>query len=74
MAKELESIRIVPAENGGHTVRHAYKPERNNSRKNGLTSEYVPDDEYVFGASEHGKMMAHVTKALGCSGKDKDEE
>jgi hypothetical protein len=72
MAKQLEDIRITPSENGGHTVRHGFKSQRTNSPRNGLTSHYVEPEEFVFGASEHGKMLGHVKKALGLS--DKKEE
>lgn len=68
MKKELEHLRIAPAENGGHTVSHVFKRAPMNKKgagMGGLSFESPPPEEHVFGASEKQKMLAHVAGALG---------
>ncbi len=65
--KELDSIRIEPAKNGGHTVRHSYKSRQVyvKGRNGGMRTEYPESEEFVFGPDDGDKMMAHVAKHLG---------
>jgi hypothetical protein len=66
--KELESLRIEPAKNGGHTVRHSYKRvavHRKGSMSGGMGYDYPESEEFVFGPDDNEKMMAHVSKHLG---------
>ena len=62
--KEIESIRIEPAKNGGHTVRHSYKSTPNYSKSQGMGMEHHPSEEFVFGSSEGKTMLAHVANHL----------
>lgn len=52
--KVLDHIRIVPAENGGHTVEHHFESH----------GSYREPENHVFGKGEHKEMIAHVEKAL----------
>lgn len=65
--KELEAIRIEPAKNGGHTVRHNYRSRRvyRGGVNGGMGTEYVEPEEFVFGPNDSHKMVAHVTQHLG---------
>ena len=59
---ELHHIEIHPAENGGHTVEHHYKPT---STKSGAFMERPEPEIHVFGKSEHNKMISHLKEHLG---------
>jgi hypothetical protein len=76
--KEIEGIRIEPAKNGGHTVRHNYKSRRVYRKAGpnaGMGTEYVEPEEFVFGPDDNEKMLAHVAKYLGLkAGKAEREE
>jgi hypothetical protein len=67
MAKKLESIEIIPGENGGHRVVHNFKREmgkKGGSMAGGLYMERPKAEEHLFGASEGSKVLPHVGKAL----------
>jgi hypothetical protein len=58
MAKQLESIEIIPGESGGHRVVHNFKREtgtKSGAMNGGLYMERPKSDEHLFGASEEGK-------------------
>jgi hypothetical protein len=66
--KEVESIRIEPAKNGGHTVRHSYKRmpvHRKGGPNAGMGYDYPESEEFVFGPDDGDKMIAHVRKHAG---------
>lgn len=63
MKKEIRRIEIEPAENGGHTVTHHYKPMQRES-KHGVMENYVEPEQHVFGADEGHEMLAHVANHL----------
>jgi len=68
MAKQLESIEIIPGENGGHRVVHNFKREmgkKGGAMSGGVYMERPKADEHIFGKSEDGKVLPHVGKALG---------
>ena len=62
--KEIRRISIEPAENGGHTVEHNYKPQPKKSGRNGITMDYPDSDTHVFGAEEDEKLLSHLAKHL----------
>lgn len=67
-AKQLESIEVRKAENGGHTVRHEYKRQpvkREGAMSGGMYMERPPSEEHVFGPDDDGKLAAHLHKHLG---------
>lgn len=67
MAKQMRCMTISMADNGGHTVRHEYKSEpvhRRGGADSGMGMEHHPSEEHVFGPSEHGKMISHMTSHL----------
>jgi hypothetical protein len=61
--KEIRRIEIEPAENGGHTVTHSYKPIQREGR-HGMSENYVEPEKHVFGADEGHEMLAHVANHL----------
>jgi hypothetical protein len=61
--KEIRRMVIEPAENGGHTVSHEYKPVQREGR-HGMSESYVAPVQHVFGPSEGSKMLAHVANHL----------
>jgi hypothetical protein len=70
---------ITPAENGGHSVEHNYKPEptiRSGSMRGGFDSGYVEPTTHAFGKGEHQKMFDHIAEHLGISEDqvERDEE
>ncbi len=75
MKKEIRHIQIEPAENGGHTVTHHYKPMQREG-KHGIQENYLEPENHAFGADEGHEMLAHVANALEISEDegDKDEE
>lgn len=72
--KELRRIEITPAENGGHTVEHNYKPQAKNTPRNGMSMEYQEPESHVFGPKDHEKMLLHVANALGLKPSGKEDE
>lgn len=62
--KEIRRIEIEPAENGGHTVTHHFKPREKASK--GLSYEYdhPAPETHVFGKNEGHQMLAHVARNL----------
>lgn len=68
MAKVLDELRISPARNGGHTVRHTFKPQpinRKGAMSGGMGMDYPESEEHVFGANQGDKLQAHIAGALG---------
>jgi hypothetical protein len=61
--KELDHIRLTPAENGGVSAEHHF-----------THFEHQPET-HVFAAGQHKELMAHLSKHLGISmpGKSKTE-
>jgi len=47
--KEIRRMVIEPAENGGHTVSHEYKPIQREGR-HGMSESYLEPEKHVFGA------------------------
>lgn len=76
MKEELESLRITPAENGGMTIQCSYKrrPQKNSKASMGICMDYPPSEDFVFGASERGKALAHINKMLDIKGEGKEHE
>jgi hypothetical protein len=67
MAKQLESIEIIPGENGGHRVVHNFKREtskKSGAMTGGVYIERPKSEEHLFGASAEGKVPPHIRKAL----------
>lgn len=56
--KTLKSIEARCADNGGHIITHNYESG----------DMFHPSDEFVFGADEGGKVLAHLGKHLGIKG------
>ncbi len=61
--KELEHIRLTPAENGGVSAEHHF-----------TSYEHKPE-MHVFAAGQHKELMVHLSKHLGMSmpGKSKTD-
>jgi hypothetical protein len=62
--KELRSIEVEKAENGGHTVSHRF---------NSGDGPYREPESHVFGKSEGAKLMAHLKEHLSINAKDEEE-
>ena len=62
--KEIHRIEIEPAENGGHTVTHHFKPTEKPGK--GLSYDYdrPRSETHVFGKGEGHEMLAHVANHL----------
>ena len=73
MAKEIRSIRIEPADGGGHIVSHDYKPLRSEG-KHGMSESYVEPEQHVFGPGEGHAMLAHVANHLAIPETEGGEE
>lgn len=71
--KEIRRISIEPAENGGHTVTHEYKPMQREGR-HGLQESYVEPEHHVFGPEEGHEMLAHVANHLEIPEMDKGKD
>jgi len=70
MAKKMERMEIMPAENGGHTITHQMKRSVSSKRMGYMTM--APESETnTFGPGEHDAVIAHVAKHLGLQ---KEEE
>jgi len=63
--KEIRSIKIEKAENGGHTVTHRFQ--------HASDGPYREAETHVFGASEGKKLLAHVTKHLDVKAEESEE-
>ena len=61
--KESRRMVIEPAENGGHTVSHEYKPIQREGR-HGTMENYVEPEHHAFGPNEGHEMLAHVANHL----------
>lgn len=55
--KEIRSIEVEKAENGGHTVTHRFQHQSEGP--------YHEAETHVFGKSEGAKLLAHLTEHLG---------
>lgn len=64
--KQMRSLEIEKAENGGHTVTHRFQHESDGP--------YHESEQHVFGASESKKLMAHLTDNLGIKAGAPEEE
>lgn len=66
--KEVRSIEVEKAENGGHTVTHRFQHQSEGP--------YHEAETHVFGKSEHAKLLSHLSKHLGIKAEapDADEE
>lgn len=62
--KTMRRMEIEPAENGGFTVTHHYKPMQKTGR-HGMQESYVEPESHVFGAGQGRQMMSHVMSNLG---------
>jgi hypothetical protein len=63
--KELASMRIEAAKNGGHVVRHDYRSKATYSKSGGMGMDYPQSEEHVFGKTENAKLAAHIATHLG---------
>jgi hypothetical protein len=63
--KKIESIEIVPAKNGGHTVNHRFAREAKSEKMGDMYMTSPSPETQSFGAGEHAATMAHVAKSLG---------
>ena len=73
--KIVESVTITPAENGGFTIRNSYKraPRKESKAPSGICYDYPQSEDFVFGASEGSRALAHISKACKI-GKEKAAE
>ena len=71
--KEIRSIEIEPAENGGHTVTHRYKDMQRDG-KHGMVSNYIEPEHHVFGPEDGHEMLAHVANHLEIPENEGDEK
>jgi hypothetical protein len=78
MAKpKLEEMRIRPAKNGGHNVRHTYQAKptiTQGGRASGMTMEQPPAEEHNFGPNDGNALMKHIGEALALKGLGGNEE
>lgn len=63
--KELHSIEIEKAENGGHIVRHRFE---------GGDGPYHSPESHAFGADEGHKLLSHLKEHLGIEGEPRTAE
>jgi hypothetical protein len=64
--KEIRSIEVEKAENGGTTVTHRFQHQSEGP--------YHESETHVFGASENKKLMSHLSEHLGIKTESPDEE
>jgi hypothetical protein len=67
MAKQLESIEIIPGENGGHRVVHNFKREmgkKGGAMSGGVYIERPKSEEHPFWHVREGKVLPHIGEAL----------
>jgi hypothetical protein len=55
--KQIRSLEMEKAENGGHTVTHRFQHTGDGS--------YHESETHVFGKSEGAKLLTHLTEHLG---------
>ncbi len=71
MAKpKLEEMRIRPAKNGGHNVRHEFaaKPKMTRGLAGGMSMDHPPAEEHNFGPGDGKQLMQHIASALALKG------
>ena len=71
MAKpKLEEMRIRPAKNGGHNVRHEFaaKPKMTRGLAGGMSMDHPPAEEHNFGPADGKQLMQHIASALALKG------
>jgi hypothetical protein len=72
MAKpRLEEMRIRPAKNGGHNVRHEFAPKPTLSKgalTGGMGLNVPPPEEHNFGPGDGKQLMNHIATALALKG------
>jgi hypothetical protein len=71
MAKpKLEEMRIRPAKNGGHNVRHEFaaKPKMTKGLAGGMSMDHPPAEEHNFGPADGKQLMQHIASALALRG------
>jgi hypothetical protein len=69
--KQLRSMEIEVAENGGHTITHRFKAKpvmRRGSMGGGMGMDHPEPEQHVFGPADGGKVMEHIKKNLGLGG------
>jgi hypothetical protein len=74
MKKEIRRMDIEPAENGGHTVIHHYKPVQREGKHGMMPEAYVEPEHHVFGADEGHEMLAHIANHLEIPEMEGDED
>lgn len=72
--KQLEEMRIRPAENGGHLITHEFKRSMKSEKLGDIGYSRPPSEEHVFGPQDGAKMMAHISKHLGRPMKGSDND
>lgn len=65
-AKQIRSVEIEKAENGGHVVTHRFEHSGDGP--------YHEAETHVFGAGDGGKLLAHLTKHLRVKVEAPDKE
>ena len=71
MAKpKLQEMRIRPAKNGGHNVRHEFAPTPKMTRglAGGMSMDHIPAEEHNFGPKDGKQLMQHIATALALKG------
>jgi len=63
---QLAEMRIRPAKNGGHNVRHEYtaKPKLTKGMAGGMTMDRPEGEEFNFGPKDGNALMKHIAGAL----------
>ena len=78
MAKpRLQEMRIRPAKNGGHNVRHEFAPKASLSKgglSGGIGFNEPPAEEHNFGPGDGKQLMNHIATALALKGLSGDKE
>ena len=68
MAKpKLAEMRIRPAKNGGHNVRHEFAPTPKMTRglAGGMSMDHIPAEEHNFGPGDGKQLMQHIATRPG---------
>ena len=72
MAKpKLVEMRIRPAKNGGHNVRHEYEATPRLAKgalSGGMMMDHPPAEEHDFGPKDGQALMKHIGQALALKG------
>lgn len=63
--KELRSVEIEKAENGGHTVTHRFRS---------VEGPYHEPERHVFGKGEGKKLVEHLKEHLGVEMKEAEHD